>query len=1028
MDYYKVRLYLSDALSADIQTYLTLNPTVTLRVTDTAGTLQFSGTLTTWASSSDYSYIDVVDATCTSSASVLPIVDIAANIHTATVKTTPIDADEFGIVDTADSNTLKKLTWANVKATLKTYFDSVYATISHFHLASDITSGTLDGDRLPAISTTKKGAVPATGTPSGKYLKDDGTFAAVTGSHTQNTDQYLDYGGLSESSAANVKDAVTKRHSNSLDHTSGNDQYIDHGGLNECSAVSLKDAVDKKHSNSLDHSNSNDPSGDQKAALVGTSGTPSNTNKYVTNDDSRNTNSRSPTTHASSHVTSGGDTIADAIAAGNSGLMSGTMLTKLNGIEASADVTDAGNVASTINGVADKSILVTNDKFTIIDSVGNVLKTILYSELKSLMSIFGRGSYDAVIYQSLGNTIAYSNDGTLIQSAVSGPTEGILDYVVANGYKNIYILDGTYYCALDLTDKTVKITGSGTGNTILKGCSGTYVINIVSTLTAGYPTTHPKVSIKDLDIDGNSRTYIGIVMKGVHWCAPLTNVRILSCTYGLKFNGTCGSLDFNSVEIIDCTYGYAAMGRTSGTVDNWDINYHFGIIHGCDHLIYIYGDNRRLKFYGTNIEMATTGLETNILIDIVMDGTYNPAQILFDGCSIEGDHTSTAFVRITGSGADSNYGGRAIAIKNCNFSCGNGSFVALNADICQFLVFEGNNVLGNTSISATITLGTKTLKSRINNNVAYAPGQYWIISATTTEGGDEIYGNVIAVPNPFPGEQVCNGRLTLTTATPVLTSNVTAATTIYFTPYNGAKISLYENGVWVTRLFAEASLALTNFTASTNFDIFGYWSAGALVLEAVAWTNTTTRATAIVTQDGIWCKTGYLYKRYLGTIRTTSTTGQTEWSPVARPANMLIYNAPGNQIVTKVKVIDPTDAWATAADWHEMNGSTLNRINIVNGLTYNESEIKSNVIAVSTSNSIGLSGIGLDSNVNIADLQAYFGGLTSMQAGCVETLVNGIPLGFHYLQALEAASGATVNFYGTAATYRNAGLIGWVKM
>ncbi len=51
---------------------------------------------------------------------------------------------------------------------------------AHDHDASGIASGILDGDRLPAISATKKGGVPLTGTPSGKYLKDDATWAAPT--------------------------------------------------------------------------------------------------------------------------------------------------------------------------------------------------------------------------------------------------------------------------------------------------------------------------------------------------------------------------------------------------------------------------------------------------------------------------------------------------------------------------------------------------------------------------------------------------------------------------------------------------------------------------------------------------------------------------------------------------------------------------------------------------------------------------------------------------------------------------------
>lgn len=52
--------------------------------------------------------------------------DVAALIHAATSKTTPVDADEFGIVDSAASNVLKKLTWANLKATLLAYFQGLF--------------------------------------------------------------------------------------------------------------------------------------------------------------------------------------------------------------------------------------------------------------------------------------------------------------------------------------------------------------------------------------------------------------------------------------------------------------------------------------------------------------------------------------------------------------------------------------------------------------------------------------------------------------------------------------------------------------------------------------------------------------------------------------------------------------------------------------------------------------------------------------------------------------------------------------
>lgn len=56
---------------------------------------------------------------------------IAPGTHAATGKTTPVDADELALVDSQASNVLKKLTWANLKATLKTYFDSLYPSGSY---------------------------------------------------------------------------------------------------------------------------------------------------------------------------------------------------------------------------------------------------------------------------------------------------------------------------------------------------------------------------------------------------------------------------------------------------------------------------------------------------------------------------------------------------------------------------------------------------------------------------------------------------------------------------------------------------------------------------------------------------------------------------------------------------------------------------------------------------------------------------------------------------------------------------------
>jgi hypothetical protein len=96
---------------------------------------------------------------------------------------------------------------------------------AHEHAGADITSGSLDGDRLAAPTTTKRGGVKATGTPSGKFLKDDDTWATPEGGGgdmtkaVYDTDadnivdkaEAVDDGAGNATTAAQVKEAYTRR-------------------------------------------------------------------------------------------------------------------------------------------------------------------------------------------------------------------------------------------------------------------------------------------------------------------------------------------------------------------------------------------------------------------------------------------------------------------------------------------------------------------------------------------------------------------------------------------------------------------------------------------------------------------------------------------------------------------------------------------------------------------------------------------------------------------------------------------------
>ena len=117
-------------------------------------------------------------------------------------------------------------------------------------------------------------------------------------------------------------------------------------------------------------------------------------------------------------------------------------------------------------------------------------------------------------------------------------------------------------------------------------------------------------------------------------------------------------------------------------------------------------------------------------------------------------------------------------------------------------------------------------------------------------------------------------RLTLVSNTPVMTTEVLAATTLYLTPYVGNRIALYNGSTWDVLESEEVSLSLTDLAADTNYDVFAYNNSGNLALETAVWSGSwagvSTRATALVYQNGVLVKSGELTRRYLGTIRTSA--------------------------------------------------------------------------------------------------------------------------------------------------------------
>ena len=249
------------------------------------------------------------------------------------------------------------------------------------------------------------------------------------------------------------------------------------------------------------------------------------------------------------------------------------------------------------------------------------------------------------------------------------------------------------------------------------------------------------------------------------------------------------------------------------------------------------------------------------------------------------------------------------------------------------------------------------------------------------------------------------GRLTLTTATPVTTSDVTAAGTLFYTPYLHTLLPVFDGTRWLLKTFAEISLALT-LTADKNHDVFVDDDAATLSLSA-AWTNDTTRADALGTQDGVTVLNSDKTKRWLGTLRASGT-DTTEDSRAKR----FLWNAYHRRRRPLLRQ-ETTASWtyATAA-WRQVNASAANRVETVTGLVGEPIDLTSHVMA-SGSNIDGAHAVGQNSTTTPhADcVGIYFNSAADIRVSTARLVA--LPrLGYDAWNWLELGVATTITLYG----------------
>ncbi len=262
-----------------------------------------------------------------------------------------------------------------------------------------------------------------------------------------------------------------------------------------------------------------------------------------------------------------------------------------------------------------------------------------------------------------------------------------------------------------------------------------------------------------------------------------------------------------------------------------------------------------------------------------------------------------------------------------------------------------------------------------------------------------------------PRRELCEGRLTLVSNLPVPTYNTTSSF-LYFTPFLGNRIGLYDGSIWNVLAFSQVSIELAGLTGNTIYDVFAYSSSGTPVLELTAWTDDRNRATALVLQDGIYVKSGAATRRYLGSIRTTDST-HTEDSKNRR----LVWNY-NNRVERPFEVVDATASWTYGTyAWRPWDNSTSNRVEFVVGVAETLVQLRFYAAAESsTSGDLGTVGIGLDSTTSTAP-QVSVGIEVSAASRALPLLAEygDYPtIGYHYLQLLEQANSTSgaITFFG----------------
>lgn len=381
--------------------------------------------------------------------------------------------------------------------------------------------------------------------------------------------------------------------------------------------------------------------------------------------------------------------------------------------------------------------------------------------------------------------------------------------------------------------------------------------------------------------------------------------------------------------------------------------------------------------------------------------------------------------------------------------------------VAQFLSGSGspNGSVAGSAGSATIPASSYW---DFTNQILYICTQ---TGTTSTAVWTAINSGSTVTSTPTP-----DGYLTPTSGTPIITSDVIAATNIFYTPYTGNLIPIYNGTTFVTSVFAELNLSISSLSSNGIYDIFVFSNSGVITIcSGPAWSNATagscargtgagttqlTRVNGIlvnaVSMTGKNGSTSYTIAAnqatYVGTIYIDATTGQiTCHRTYGQNRKWGIWNT-YNRVPIILKAGDPTASWTygtgtirasnnvpstyAGTSYNVGSGTACNGFTILTGLAEEECQLSflQQLASGTASAATWKIGIGVNSTTAFTANAAFAVAASNNASGTtIEARYIQTPfLGINTYQSLENAnSNQTATFDGQevgpmilAAAYR----------